>query len=69
LKTHQITVEAQQWADHQPKSAWEQMVVHNSTKGFIVVRVPHREIWLWDGEEQQPHQGQLVVSDPDLSKN
>ena len=69
LKTDQIAVEVGQWADEQPKSAWEKMLVRNSTKGFIVAKVLHREVWLWDGEEQQAHQWHLVVSDTNLSKN
>jgi SRSO17 transposase len=69
LKTNQLAVEVQQWADEQPKSAWEKMVVRHSTKGFIVARVLHREVWLWDGEEQRAHPWHLVVSDSDLSKN
>ena len=69
LKTDQIAVEVRQWADEQSQSAWEKMVVRNSTKGFIFARVLHREVWLWDGEEQKAHQWHLVVSDPDLSKN
>ncbi len=69
LKTDQIAVEVQQWADEQPKSAWEKMLVRNSTKGFIFARVIHRKVWLWDGQEQQAHQWHLVVSDTNLSKN
>ena len=69
LKTDQIAVEVQQWADEQPKSAWKKMLVRNSTKGFISARVLHRNVWLWDGQEQQAHQWHLVVSDSDLSKN
>jgi len=69
LKTDQIAVEVQQWAAGQLKSAWEKMLVRNSTKGFIFARVVHREVWLWDGEEQQAHQWHLVVSDTNLSKN
>jgi SRSO17 transposase len=69
LKTEQLAVEVWQWADEQPKSAWEKMVVRNSTKGFIFASVVHREVWLWDGKEQQAHQWHLVVSEPNLSKN
>jgi SRSO17 transposase len=69
LKTDQIAIEVQQWAKEQPKSAWEKMLVRNSTKGFIVARVIHREVWLWDGKEQQAHKWHLVVSDTNLSKN
>ena len=69
LKTDQIAVEVQQWAAEQLKSAGEKMLVRNSTKGFIFARVVHREVWLWDGEEQQAHQWHLVVSDTNLSKN
>ena len=45
------------------------MLVRNSTKGFIYARVLHREVWLWDGEEQQAHPWHLVISDTNLSKN
>ena len=69
LKTDEIAVEVQQWADDQPKSAWEKILVRNSTKGFIFARVVHRKVWLWDGEEQQAHQWHLVISDTNLSKN
>jgi SRSO17 transposase len=69
LKTDQLAVEVGQWAEEQPQSAWEKMLVRNSTKGFIVAKVLHREVWLWDGEEQQAHQWHLVVSDTNLSKN
>jgi len=69
LKTDQLAIEVQQWADEQPQSAWEKMLVRNSTKGFISARVLHRKVWLWDGQEQQAHQWHLVVSDSDLSKN
>jgi SRSO17 transposase len=69
LQTDQLAVEVGQWAEEQPSSAWEKMVVRHSTKGFIVARVLHREVWLWDGEEPQAHQWHLVVSDSELSKN
>jgi SRSO17 transposase len=69
LQTDQLAVEVGQWADEQPQSAWKKMMIRNSTKGFIVARVLHREVWLWDGEEQQAHQWHLVVSDPNSSKN
>jgi SRSO17 transposase len=69
LKTDQISVEVQQWADEQPKSAWKKMLVRDSTKGFISASVLHREVWLWNAEEQQAHKWHLVVSDPDRSKN
>ena len=69
MQTDQLAVEVGQWADKQPKSAWEKMLVRNSTKGFISARVVHREVWLWDGEEQQAHQWHLVVSETNLSKN
>jgi SRSO17 transposase len=69
LQTDQLAVEVGQWAEGQPPSAWEKMVVRHSTKGFIFARVLHREVWLWDGEEQQAHQWHLVVSDSELSKN
>jgi SRSO17 transposase len=69
LKTDQLAVEVGQWAEEQPQSAWEKMLVRNSTKGFIVAKVLHRQVWLWDGEEQQAHKWHLVVSDTNLSKN
>ncbi len=69
LQTDQLAVDVGQWADKQPKSAGDKMLVRHSTKGFIVAKVLHREVWLWDGEEQQAHQWHLVVSDSDLSKN
>jgi SRSO17 transposase len=69
LKTDQLAMEVSQWAEEQPPSAWDKMVVRNSTKGFIFARVVHREVWLWDGEEQQAHQWHLVVSEPNMSKN
>jgi SRSO17 transposase len=69
LQTDQLAIEVGKWAEQQPPSAWEKMLVRHSTKGFIFARVLHREVWLWDGEEQQAHQWHLVVSDSDLSKN
>jgi SRSO17 transposase len=69
LQTDQLAVEVGQWAEQQPQSAWEKMLVRNSTKGFISARVLHRQVWLWDGEEQQAHQWHLVVSEPNMSKN
>jgi len=44
LQTEQLAVEVEQWADKQQKSAWEKMLVRNSTKGFIFARVVHREV-------------------------
>jgi len=41
----------------------------HSSQGFIISRVVHREIKLWDGEEQQAHKWHLLVSDTNLSKN
>jgi SRSO17 transposase len=69
LKTDQLAIDVRQWAEQQPKSAWEKMLVRNSTKGFISARVVHRQVWLWDSKEQQAHQWQLLVSEPDMSKN
>ncbi len=69
LKTDQLAVDVGQWADEQSQSAWEKILVRNSTKGFIFARVLHREVWLWDGKEQKAHKWHLVVSDTNLSKN
>ncbi len=69
LQPNQLAVEVQQWADGQLKSAWEKMLVRNSTKGFIAASVVHREVWLWDGKEQQAHQWHLLINDTNLSKN
>jgi SRSO17 transposase len=68
-KTDQLGLEVGQWAEEQPQPAWEKIVVRHSTKGFILSRVVHREVWVWDGEKQKAHKWHLVVSDTNLSKN
>jgi len=66
--TDQPGLSVRQWADAQPESAWQRVVLRQSTRGPLTARVLHRHVWLWDGKEQQAHRYHLIVSETDRSK-
>ena len=68
LVTDQPGLSVQQWANGQPESAWQRLVLRESTRGPLTVRVLHRHVWLWDGKEPQAHRYHLIVSETDRSK-
>ena len=54
-------IRVDKWAEQQPESAWELIEVRESTKGAIWVKILHRRIWLWDGNEETAHCWHLIV--------
>lgn len=54
-------VRVDHWAAAQPQQAWKRVAFRDSTKGTLVVEVLHRRVWLWDGEEAEPHCWHLLV--------
>jgi len=54
-KTDQLGLEVGQWAEQQLQPAWEKIVARHSSQGYIISRVVHRKIKLWDGEKRQAH--------------
>lgn len=40
---------------------WEHVVVRKTSAGSLVVDIHRREIWVWDGDEEQARAWQLVV--------
>ena len=69
LKTEVSSTTVSQWAASQPEAAWQQVELRDSTKGKITVKVLHRRVWLWDGEETNAHLWHLVVRKEPNSKN
>ena len=49
------------WVAAQPETAWNKVVIRETTKGTLIVDVLHRRVWLWDGEEPQAHCWHLIV--------
>jgi len=69
LKTKQELIKVSDWVKQQPREAWTQVFVRDSTKGSLKVWALHGRVWLWDGEEEQAHQWHLIVRRERDSKN
>jgi len=69
LKTDEKFITVSQWANNQPKTAWQQIDLRDGTKGTLSVSVVHGRVWLWDGKEKQAHQWHVVVRHEPGSKN
>jgi SRSO17 transposase len=69
LTTEQQPLRVSDWAKQQPAEAWTLAVVRDSTKGKLKVWALHGRVWLWDGQEKQAHQWQLIVRRERDSKN
>ncbi len=63
LKTRQKGIRVDAWMTQQPESAWQTVSLRQSTKGELTARVLHRQVWLWDGKEEQARQWHLIVRD------
>ncbi len=61
LQAQTPAVRADHWARRQPATAWQPVTVREGTKGPLRVDIPHRRVWLWDGEEAQPRPWHLIV--------
>lgn len=69
LTTNICSTTVSQWALNQGEDAWEEVELRDSTTGTMKVKVLHRQVWLWDGEENQAHLWHLVVRKENGSKN
>jgi len=69
LKTKQRSIKVSDWVKQQPREAWTQVFVRDSTKGSLKIWALHGRAWLWDGEEEQAHQWHLIVRRERDSKN
>jgi len=69
FKTKQRSIKVSDWVKQQPREAWTQVFVRDSTKGKLKIWALHGRIWLWDGEEEQAHQWHLIVRRERDSKN
>jgi len=54
-------IKVSKWAKDQEASAWQRMKLRKSTKGYLIIEALHREVWLWDGKEQQAHRWRLII--------
>lgn len=61
LKTRQKGIRVDQWAAQQPDDVWQTVSLRPSTTGELCVRVLHRQVWLWDGKEEQARPWHLIV--------
>ena len=54
-------VRVDRWVEEQRDSAWQRLVLRDSTKGKLQVEVLHRRVWLWDRKEAQAREWHLMV--------
>lgn len=54
-------IEVAKWAEDQEESLWQREELRDSTKGRLIVEVLHREVWLWDGKEEQARCWRLII--------
>ncbi|MCP4349595.1 MAG: IS701 family transposase [Desulfobacterales bacterium] len=56
-----ISCRVDKWAESQPESGWQRMVIRDGTKGGVEADILHGLVWLWDGEEEKAHCRHLTV--------
>jgi len=61
LKTDEPQIRVDTWAASQNEDAWQTVHLRSSMRGEIIVQVLHRDVWLWDGEEQHARHWRLIV--------
>jgi len=54
-------VRVDEWMRRRPAKAWKRITLRETTKGTLEVDVLHREVWLWDGEEETAHKWRLLI--------
>lgn len=54
-------IKVSKWAKNQEESAWQRTALRKSTKGHLIIEILHREVWLWNGKEQQAHRWRLII--------
>lgn len=50
-----------EWVAGLAPSAWQRVVLRESTEGRLEVEVAHQRVWLWDGKEKQARCWHLIV--------
>jgi SRSO17 transposase len=68
LKAKTDAIRVDKWVKSQPDQAWKMISVRDTTKGKLLVKVLHKKVWLWDGEEQKAKCWHLIVR-RDLNDN
>jgi SRSO17 transposase len=61
LKAQTAAVRVDKWVAQQSEDDWQRLSLRNTTKGKLIVDVLHKQVWLWDGEENKAHQWHLIV--------
>ncbi len=61
LKAQTAAVRIDKWVAEQAEDDWQRLSIRNTTKGKLLVDVLHKQVWLWDGEENKPHHWHLIV--------
>ncbi|MBN2013204.1 transposase [candidate division KSB1 bacterium] len=69
MKTKQASLTVADWAKQQPKHAWKQVTLRDSSKGSLSVWMLHGRVWLWDGNERHGHLWHVIVRRERDSKN
>lgn len=42
-------------------NAWQKVKIRDSSKGVVSAEILHRQVWLWDGEEEKAHNWHLII--------
>ena len=45
----------------QAENEWLEVTIRDTTKGKLIVKILHKRVWLWDGEEEKAHCWHLIV--------
>jgi len=61
LKACTKAVRVDEWLAGQPDDAWQRIAVRDSSKGVLQVDAIRRKVWVWDNQESEAQQWDLVI--------
>jgi SRSO17 transposase len=61
LQAQTSVIRVDQWLAQQPSTAWQRVILRDSTRGKLTVEALNQRVWLWDGEEAAAHCWHLTV--------
>ena len=61
LQAQTAGIRVEQWLAQQASTAWQRVILRDSTRGKLTVEALNQRVWPWDGEEAAAHCWHLTV--------
>ena len=61
LKARTKAIRVDKWLAEQPDDAWQRVEIRDSSKGILLVDALRQRVWVWDNQESDAQQWELIV--------